>query len=53
MPQSTTGVIIRHVTGGQVEKIKQALPKDIQALWPEVTPPREGSDQVRATDSRD
>jgi uncharacterized protein (DUF2267 family) len=29
----------RHVTEGQVEKVRQALPKDIQALWPEVTGP--------------
>jgi uncharacterized protein (DUF2267 family) len=25
----------RHVTEGQVEKIRQALPKDVQALWPD------------------
>jgi uncharacterized protein (DUF2267 family) len=30
----------RHVTEGQVEKVRQALPKDIQALWPEVTGPQ-------------
>ena len=46
------GVITRHVTGGQVEKVRQALPQDIRALWPEVTPARERSDQVRAAASR-
>jgi len=29
------GVIERHVTEGQVEKVRHALPKDVQALWPE------------------
>jgi uncharacterized protein (DUF2267 family) len=28
-------VIARHVTGGEVEKARQALPQDIQALWPD------------------
>jgi uncharacterized protein (DUF2267 family) len=46
------GVITRHVTEGQVEKVRQALPKNIQALWPEVTPPQERSDQVRAAATR-
>ena len=31
--------IDRHVTEGQVEKVRQALPKDIQARWPEVAGP--------------
>jgi uncharacterized protein (DUF2267 family) len=33
--QVVFGVIGRHVTEGQVEKVRQALPKDILALWPE------------------
>jgi uncharacterized protein (DUF2267 family) len=28
-------VITAHVLEGQIEKIKQALPKDLRALWPE------------------
>jgi len=32
--QVVFGVIGRHVSEGQVEKVKQALPKDILALWP-------------------
>jgi uncharacterized protein (DUF2267 family) len=28
-------VITAHVSEGQIEKIKQALPKDLRALWPE------------------
>jgi len=46
------GVIARHVTGGQVEKVRHALPRGIEALWPEVTPPPERSDRVRAAASR-
>jgi uncharacterized protein (DUF2267 family) len=46
------GVIARHVTGGQVEKVRHALPKDLQALWPEVTPPPERSERVRTASAR-
>jgi uncharacterized protein (DUF2267 family) len=28
------GVVARHVSEGQAEKVRQALPKDVQALWP-------------------
>jgi uncharacterized protein (DUF2267 family) len=29
-------VLSRHVTGGQVEKLRHALPEDVRALWVEV-----------------
>jgi uncharacterized protein (DUF2267 family) len=35
------GVIARHVTGGQVDKVRQALSKPLQALWPEIDSPPE------------
>jgi uncharacterized protein (DUF2267 family) len=28
------GVLERHVSAGQIEKVRQALPKGIRALWP-------------------
>jgi uncharacterized protein (DUF2267 family) len=45
------GVIGRHVTEGQVEKIRQALPKDILALWPEVSATEQATDRARAAAS--
>ncbi len=30
------GVLNRHVSTGQVEKVRQALPKSIRSLWPEL-----------------
>ena len=54
---ATRGVIARHVTAGQVEKVRDALPKDLQALWPEVSSPPERSNgsgsPVRAAELRD
>jgi uncharacterized protein (DUF2267 family) len=29
------GVIARHVSGGETEKVKHVLPRDIRALWPQ------------------
>ena len=46
------GVIARHVTEGQAEKVRLALPKEIQALWPEVAPDREQSEPARAAAAR-
>jgi hypothetical protein len=31
-------LLSRHVTPGQVEKVKHALPGEVQAIWPELTP---------------
>jgi uncharacterized protein (DUF2267 family) len=31
--QSVFGVLGRHLTRGQCEKVREALPKDLQALW--------------------
>jgi uncharacterized protein (DUF2267 family) len=35
------GTIGRHVTAGQVDKVRDALPKDIQVLWPKTPAPSE------------
>jgi hypothetical protein len=32
----------RHITGGQIKKVRDALPKSVRALWPE--PAHEGKD---------
>ncbi|MGH7421913.1 MAG: DUF2267 domain-containing protein [Candidatus Rokuibacteriota bacterium] len=42
------GVITRHVTAGQVEKVRQALPKDILALWPEASEPERADRKAAA-----
>jgi uncharacterized protein (DUF2267 family) len=45
------GVIGRHVSEGQVEKVRQALPKDILALWPEVPATERAADRHLAAAS--
>ena len=32
------GVLSSHISAGQIEKIRQALPRDIRTLWPEPEP---------------
>ena len=39
--RAVLGTIGRHVTAGQVEKVRDALPKNIQALWPDTAAARE------------
>ncbi len=36
--QAVFRILSRHVSPGQVEKVKHALPGDVQAIWIEVTP---------------
>jgi uncharacterized protein (DUF2267 family) len=36
--QAVFRILSRHVNPGQVEKVKHALPGDVQAIWIEVTP---------------
>jgi uncharacterized protein (DUF2267 family) len=36
--QAVFRLLSRHVTPGQVEKVKHALPGEVQAIWPELTP---------------
>jgi uncharacterized protein (DUF2267 family) len=35
------GTIGRHVSAGQVDKVSDALPRDIQVLWPQTPAPSE------------
>jgi len=49
--QAVFGVIGRHVSEGQVEKVRQALPKDILALWPEVSATEQAAGRARAAAS--
>jgi uncharacterized protein (DUF2267 family) len=46
--RAVLAVITRHVTEGQVEKVRQALPKDILALWPELPESERAPDRTRA-----
>jgi hypothetical protein len=40
------------VADGQAEKVRLTLPKEIQALWPEIAPEREQPDRPRAAARR-
>jgi uncharacterized protein (DUF2267 family) len=36
--QAVFRILLRHVNPGQIEKVKHALPGEVQAIWIEVTP---------------
>jgi uncharacterized protein (DUF2267 family) len=36
--QAVFRILSRHVTPGQIDKVRQSLPREVQAIWLEVTP---------------
>lgn len=50
--QVVFGVIGRHVSEGQAEKVRQALPKEIETLWPELAAPGREEARAQAAGSR-